>query len=260
MILVTGYKGFIGQNLVKRFDSTNIYYSEIDTCFDDIYNDIDWNQIDLIYHMGAVSDTTETDIDKIYRYNIDFTLKLFDIAIKRKIPVKYASSASVYGNTDRNINPLNYYAMSKATVDYFVKDNLKKFSSIQGYRFFNVYGKHEDHKKNQASPIYQFSKQAQDTGKIKVFDGSRYFYRDFVWVEDVIDCMLEDRESGIYDVGTSSPVSFARVAEMIAKKYNVEIETVPFPEHLKGKYQLNTCSKKDFYIKFTHVSEYIQNV
>lgn len=260
MILVTGYKGFIAQNLLKRFDSTDVYYSDIDTCFDDLYNDIEWNNIKQVYHLGAISDTTETDIDKIYQYNIKYTLKLLAKTADLEIPVKYASSASVYGNSTNKINPLNYYALSKATIDCYVMDNLDKFSNIVGYRFFNVYGDHEDHKGKQASPIYQFTKQAKETGIIKVFEGSELFYRDFIWVEDAIDCMLDDKPSGIYDVGTNYAVSFMKVAEAVADKYGASIEIVPFPEHLKNKYQFSTCANRHFNRLYTKVAEYIKNV
>lgn len=261
MILITGSDGFIGQNLADRFHNRGIYFSEMNTCFDDLYEGIDWNDIEEIWHMGAISNTTETDLDKIYRYNIKYTLELFNYAIGYQIPIKYASSASVYGNTNyrREINPLNYYAMSKATIDRWVEDNAGKFAKIQGYRFYNVYGKHEDHKGNQASPIHTFTKQAKETGVIKLFENSKAYLRDFIWVEDVIDCMYYDQHpSGIYDVGTGVARSFERVAELIADKYNAKIEYVPFPEHLRDKYQYFTCALNHFIDqKFISVEEYL---
>jgi ADP-L-glycero-D-manno-heptose 6-epimerase len=151
--------------------------------------------------------------------------------------------------------------MSKATIDKWVEDNLDKFVKIQGYRFFNVFGKHEDHKGNQASPIHTFSKQAKETGTIKLFENSKAYMRDFIWVEDVIDCMLIDRPSGIYDVGTGVARSFERVAEIIAEKYNAKIEYIPFPKHLEGKYQYYTCARNHFIEhKFMSIEEYILSI
>jgi ADP-L-glycero-D-manno-heptose 6-epimerase len=262
VILITGNNGFIGSNLHKRFKDKDkrLFLSDIDYCFKDLYF-IPWDEIDEIWHMGAISDTTCTDITKINTYNIDYTLDLFEIAIHFQIPVKYASSASVYGNSpnyNRCINPLNYYAMSKSTIDRWVEDNENKFIKIQGYRFYNVYGKGEDHKKNQASPVHTFTKQAKDTGVIKLFKNSKAYMRDFIWVEDVIDCMSYDRPSGIYDLGTGVARSFERVAELIAEKYSARIEYIPFPEHLKDKYQYYTCARNDFINhKFTSIEEYL---
>jgi len=261
MILITGTDGFIGQHLLQRFKQGGIYYSEKEYCFDDLYEGINWEEIKQIWHLGAITDTTETDIGKIHKYNTDYSIKLFNQAIEYQIPVKYASSASVYGNSNyrRDINPLNYYSLSKATIDRFVEDNIEKFSSIQGYRFFNVYGKHENHKGNQASPIYKFTKQAKETGMIQVFENSTAFMRDFIWVEDVIDCMFYDIPSGIYDLGTGVARSFERVGEIVAKKYGAKIIHVPFPKHLEDKYQYFTCSRNHFEHRFTSIEEYVSS-
>lgn len=257
MILITGHKGFIGKNLVKRFIDSKMCLSDKDTCFED-FDELPWTQIDEIWHMGAISDTTETDIDKIYHYNIEYSIKLFEYAIHFQIPIKYASSASVYGNTKGDINPLNYYSLSKATVDLWVSDNLHKFVKIQGYRFFNVYGNGEEHKGNQSSPIHTFTNQAKETGVIKLFENSYHYVRDFVWVEDVIDCMMYNTTSGIYDVGTSWSRSFEDIGTLIAKKYNARIEYIPFPKHLKGKYQEYTGAKRCFNHDFISVEEYLE--
>ena len=121
------------------------------------------------------------------------------------------------------INPLNYYALSKVTVDYWVLDHINEFKSIQGFRYFNVYGDGEDNKGDQASPIHKFTDQIKKTGKLKLFEGSEMFFRDFVCVEDLVAIVLSNRKkSGIYDLGTSEPISFKDVAEYVAECYNGE--------------------------------------
>ena len=145
-------------------------------------------------------------------------------------------------------------------IDYWVIDNLDKFSSIQGFRYFNVYGNHEDKKGDQASPVSKFTKQIKETGKLKLFEGSENFLRDFICVDDIVDIVLDNKnESGVYDLGTSNPVSFKYVAESVANKYNGEIEYIPFPDHLKGKYQDYTCAKKEWGdYQFKTIEDYLQ--
>ena len=99
-----------------------------------------WKDVELILHQGAISDTTCTNLNAIHTFNVDFTEWLFKEAIKYQIPIKYASSASVYGNTSDIINPLNYYAISKVMMDYWVQDHIDEFKLVQGFRYFNVYG------------------------------------------------------------------------------------------------------------------------
>ena len=262
MIIVTGSKGFIGRNFLKAFEDTDDVIIPVDSDIIEWMVDgfKDWHKVDLVIHQGAISSTVEKDIDKIHYYNVHLTLKLFEKCIKYGIPVKYASSASVYGNLQGVFNPLNYYAISKLQIDYWVQDNIDEFSLIQGFRYFNVYGEGEGDKGDQASPVSKFTKQVKETGKLKLFEGSDNFYRDFVCVDDIVHLVLNNRKrSGIYDLGTSNPVSFQHVAECVAKKYNGEIEYVPFPDHLKGKYQDYTRARGEWgdYI-FTTVERYLK--
>jgi len=250
MIILTGSKGFIGKNFLKKINEP-IIEVEKENAYKFISGFDRWNEVSLIIHQGAISSTTEKNIQTLHHNNVAFTLFLFEKAIQYQIPVKYASSASVYGNQTKKlkvINPLNYYAITKLQIDYFVQDNLDKFRSIQGFRYFNVYGVGEEHKEDQAR------------GKLKLFKGSNKFFRDFVCVDDVVDIVLNTNiESGIYDLGTGSPVSFQKVAEFVAEKEKGEIEYIDFPEHLKGKYQDYTCADMKWIgdYKFKSVKEYL---
>lgn len=259
MIILTGYKGFIGKNFLKVLDKPII---KIDK--DDVKSFIqdfkEWDKVDMVIHQGAISSTIETNINKIHFYNVEFTLDLFEKCIEYAIPVKYASSASVYGNLHGIFNPLNYYAISKLQIDYWVTDNIDKFSHIQGFRYFNVYGNGEEDKGDQASPVSKFTKQIKETGKLNLFEGSDKFFRDFICIDDLVSIVLNNKKpSGIYDLGTSNPVSFQSVAECVSKKYNGQIEYISFPSHLKGKYQDYTCAKKEWdEYKFITVEEYLK--
>ena len=262
MIVITGSKGFIGQNFLKyllEYSNEEIVTVGEKDAWDWIGLFKEWDKVSLILHQGAISDTTETNIDKLHAMNVWFSIELFEKAIQYQIPVKFASSASIYGNQEGIVNPLNYYAITKLQMDYYIHDHMKEFSSIQSFRYFNVYGEGEDHKGDQASPVHKFTKQIKETGKLKLFKGSNKFLRDFIWVGDIVETVLNnDKPSGIYDLGTSNPTSFQTVGELIAEKYNGEIEYIPFPEHLKGKYQTYTCAKKEWDHKFISVKEYLR--
>jgi ADP-L-glycero-D-manno-heptose 6-epimerase len=259
MIILTGSQGFIGQNFLKTLKEP-VLQVEQQNCFEFLQSFENWNEVSLILHQGAISYTTEKDINKLHHYNVEFTLLLFEKAIEYQIPVKFASSASVYGNTQGEINPLNYYAITKLQVDYFIQDNLNKFSHISSYRYYNVYGNHENHKGDQASPISKFTKQVRETGKLKLFTGSHEFLRDFVCVNDIVNVVLDnDKPSGIYDLGTSNPISFQEVAELVIQKEGGEIEYIPFPDHLRDKYQTYTCAKQEFDYNFMSVASYLSH-
>lgn len=253
-VLVTGSKGFIGQNMCKALKSNNIDFDAFDIL--DGYTrpkNLNITDYNWVIHLGAISSTTETDIKKIMDLNVSWSIELFEECKKYNTNLQWASSASVYGK--RNISsglfkesdickPENYYAMSKYLIEkYIEKSNYN--TTVQGFRYFNVYGDYEDHKGSQASPVHQFTKQAKETGIIKIFENSDKCLRDFVPVHLVVDThikMLRIKQSGVYNIGTGTTKSFLQIAEEVAKKYNAIIQEIPFPESLKTQYQYYTCS------------------
>jgi ADP-L-glycero-D-manno-heptose 6-epimerase len=262
MIILTGANGFIGKKFLEKLTGKEVIKVEKNNSwhFRQTLFNYQWKDVELIIHQGAISSTTCTNLQAIHYFNVEFTEWLCQEAIKHQIPMKYASSASVYGNTSDTINPLNYYAISKVISDYWVQDHMDEFKLIQGFRYFNVYGEGEEDKGDQASPVSKFTKQIKEEGKLKLFEGSDKFLRDFICVDDIAEIVLNnDKPSGIYDLGTSNPVSFQTVAECVSKKYNGEIEYVPFPDHLKGKYQDYTCAKKEWGdYEFITVEDYLK--
>ena len=261
MIILTGNEGFIGKKFLEALSGKEVIKVEKRNSWH-FRSFTEWNKVELILHQGAISDTTCTNVKAINHFNVEFTEWLFEQAIRYQIPIKYASSASVYGNQQGIINPLNYYAISKVISDYWMQDNIDRFKLVQGFRYFNVYGEGEEHKEDQASPVSKFAKQVQEDGKLKLFVGSDKFLRDFVCVDDIVDIVLNnDKPSGIYDLGTSNPISFQEVGELISNKYEGEIEYIPFPDHLVGKYQDYTCAKDEGWNhKFTSVKDYINRL
>jgi|TARA_B100001250_G_scaffold88385_1_gene73197 ADP-L-glycero-D-manno-heptose 6-epimerase len=264
MIIVTGSQGFIGRHFLNTLQDQGKDIIEVDQqgawYFKSNFDK--WDQVELIIHQGAISDTTYTNLKALFSWNIEYSEWLFGEAIKYQIPIKYASSASVYGLQKDIINPLNYYALSKVTLEYWIQDHIDEFKLMQAFRYFNVYGTGEDHKGDQASPVSKFTKQIKEDNKLKLFEGSDKFLRDFVCVDDVLDIVLNnDKPTGFYDLGTSEPVSFKQVAEWVVDKYGGEIEEVPFPDHLKGKYQEYTCAKKEWGdYKFKTIPEYLEGL
>lgn len=248
-ILITGHKGFIGQNMVNALknDHELSFYEWGDQPPD--FEGLDW-----CIHLGAISSTTETNVEKVMRQNYDFSCMILISCQINKVNLQYASSASVYGtnknfNEDSDKNPLSPYAWSKFLFDRTVKNT--KFDNIivQGFRYFNVYGPYEDHKGDQASPYFKFTKQAKDIGVIKLFEGSDNFYRDFVHVDDVVNIhkkFFNIRQTGIWNVGSGVARSFTSVAEEIAEKYSAKIEYIPMPDNVKNQYQSYTCADLSF--------------
>ena len=253
-VLVTGAAGFIGSHVVKYF-SNPLLCDVIDAYGVYLPDEInfDTNKPDVVYHLGAMSSTTETDTYKIAQNNIAFSCFLLEECVKHRVPFVYASSASVYGTGNHGFkenaptSPINYYAISKSSFDDIASQKAKDHpeATIVGLRYFNVYGSGEDHKKDMASPIHKFFVQSKESGTIRIFEGSEKFVRDFIHVSDVakITKSANNFPSGIYNVGTGVSRSFLDVATIISSYTNAKIVVIPFPDHLIGKYQSITCSE-----------------
>ena len=247
-ILVTGHKGFIGSNLALYLQAQG---HEVEG-WDYVANTIpDPSKYDWVFHIGANSSTTETDVDFIMEQNFEHSMRLLQACDMMGTNFQYASSASVYGPTTHftengPLQPKSPYAWTKYLFDRFVNQHIHEFQIlVQGFRYFNVYGPGEDHKGDQASPYTKFAYQAKDNGVIKLFEDSNNYLRDFVCVDDI--CKLHEKmfdvdQSGIFNVGTGRPVSFETVAQSIVNKHGGDIEYIPMPENIKTQYQKYTCA------------------
>jgi ADP-L-glycero-D-manno-heptose 6-epimerase len=251
-LLITGQQGFIGSHALDVAPQ----FGHI------VKSSFDWNQhefmteffhiedIDAVLHFGAISSTTETDVEKVMFQNYDFSVWLLHLCNDMGIHFQYSSSASIYGlgtnfKESANPDPKTPYAWSKYLFERYINQKHWKIP-VQGFRYFNVYGdKGEDHKKDQASPYHKFNKQAKETGKIQIFENSENYLRDFIHVNDVLNIQfkfLNIKESGVWNIGTGNPKSFKQVAAEISVKTGATIEEIPMPNNLKSSYQKYTCA------------------
>ena len=270
MIVVTGGAGFIGSNIVKGLNEAgeeniivvdNLSNAEKHLNLNSLsiadYIDKDeflqklnkFQNVKAIFHQGACSSTTEQDGKYMMSNNYEYSKTLLNYCLENSIDFLYASSASVYGNGKAGFvekreaeYPLNVYGFSKFAFDNYVRRVLPKVKSqVLGLRYFNVYGPQENHKGRMASVAFHLFHQLQETGKMKLFEGSGNFRRDFIHVADTVKINLhfyESKTSGIFNAGTGKARSFEDIATALQSLHGSgEIESIPFPEDLRGKYQ-----------------------
>jgi len=270
MIVVTGGAGFIGSNIVKGLNEAgeedilvvdNLSNAEKHLNLNSLsiadYIDKDeflqklnkFKNVSAIFHQGACSSTTEQDGKYMMSNNYEYSKNLLNYSLENSIDFLYASSASVYGNGDAGFvekreaeYPLNVYGFSKFAFDNYVRRVLPQVKSqVLGLRYFNVYGPQENHKGRMASVAFHLFHQLQETGKMKLFEGSGHFRRDFIHVADTVKINLhfyEAKTSGIFNAGTGKARSFEDIATTLQSLHRSgEIKSIPFPEDLHGKYQ-----------------------
>ncbi len=287
-VLITGGAGFIGSqlareiqnrypswkvtifdkfnNLEKRSNGNFKYFGDyknlvglnVDVIVGDLKADSDLNLIferkfDVVFHQGAISDTTELNQEEVLLTNTVSFNKILNHCISNNIKLIYASSAGTYGNSiSPNVvgvgeMPENVYGFSKLQMDNLSRTFLEKKLSynIVGLRYFNVFGPGEIYKGKTSSMILQLAKQALDNKKVKLFKHGEQS-RDFVYIKDVIEANLEaiNSESGIYNVGSGVSRSFNDIVKCLENEIGFKV-SVEYFDNPYTFYQNNTCAQLD---------------
>ena len=289
MIIITGAAGFIGSYLIKKLNEENFNAIIAVDKFDDpiknknldglrIQEQVDLDEFlpwldqnnelaEFIFHMGAITDTSEFDVHRLDRLNTQYTKDIWTLCIQYQIPLIYASSAATYGlgeiGYDDNealipkLKPLNPYGQSKQDFDVWALEQKEKPFFWAGLKFFNVYGPNEYHKTRMASVIWHTFNQVQKAGTMKLFRSHNPQYkdgeqmRDFVYVKDVAEVcyflMRHRKDSGIYNLGSGKARTFLDLTRAVFKALN-KSESISFidtPIDIRDKYQYFTEAKMD---------------
>ena len=285
MIVVTGGAGLIGSSVVWKLNERGVSdllivdhnpngtkddnlsplrYSQyedkahfIKLLLEDKYGD----GIDAIIHLGACSDTTETDKEYLYKNNFEYTRKLAEFAVENRIRFIYASSAATYGNGENGYSddesliptyePLNEYARSKQMFDLWaIEEGI--IDKIVGLKYFNIFGPNEGHKRNMRSMVLKAYEQIFATGKVSLFKSHIADYedgeqkRDFLYVKDAADMTLYFLDNpqllGIYNIGSGKAETWNDLIGSLFQSLDMEpkIEYIDMPEKIRDQYQYYT--------------------
>jgi ADP-L-glycero-D-manno-heptose 6-epimerase len=220
--------------------------------------------VDTLFHLGACSSTTETDVDFLTRNNFQFTQHLARYCLERGIRFIYASSAATYGDGQQGYSddvshlatliPLNPYGQSKQDFDVWARQE-GLLDRMVGLKYFNVFGPNEYHKEDMRSMVLKGYEQIRDTGKIRLFKSYKPEYgdgqqvRDFIYVQDAVAMTLFFQDhpqiNGLFNVGSGQARCWNDLAKALFGAMNREpvIEYIEMPVSIRDQYQYHTCAE-----------------
>ena len=300
LIIVTGAAGMIGSGVVRRLNDlgkTNLLLVDdlkqsdkwknlVGKQFVDLisrHKIFEWlvgkeSEVDAIVHLGACSDTVETNGDYLLENNFRFTIRLAQWAVEREKRFVYASSAATYGDGGQgfsddesaieSLKPINMYAFSKQLADLWMKRE-GFLNRVVGLKYFNVFGPNEYHKGRMASMVLKMMGTANRGEAIQLFKSNDPKYahggqmRDFIYVKDAVrmTCDLLEPEfrsvMGIYNIGQGKPTTWNELADALFKslKKKSRIEYIEMPPELNRQYENYTCADMSKFHKIFSVQQ-----
>jgi ADP-L-glycero-D-manno-heptose 6-epimerase len=286
LILVTGGAGFIGSNLVAALGRSGQRVAVCDSLgqgekwrnlrkhtveeFVQPHECVPWLRargqvVEGVVHMGAITATTETDVDALLSTNFRFSTELWQHCAREGLRFVYASSAATYGDGAQGfdddlrpeylarLRPLNPYGWSKHLFDQYVSATLARSEAAPplwaGLKFFNVFGPNEYHKGSMMSVVTKSYEVVASGAAVRLFksyregiaDGEQR--RDFVYVDDCVAVVMwllsGAGTSGLYNVGSGQARSFVDLVHELATACGRPplIEFVEMPMEIRPNYQ-----------------------
>lgn len=254
-ILVTGCAGFIGSHLCESLLEDGHSVLGVD-CFTDNYSksikvanlarskrtkgfklvnaDLAssplsplFDRVEAVFHLAAMPGVRQSwgaTFSQYMRNNILATQRLLEAAKKKRLKrLVYASSSSIYGDSERMPtpedavpNPVSPYGATKLMGEHLCRVYFRNFGvPLVTLRFFTVFGPRQ-------RPDMAFSRFISRISKgedIQVFGSGRQ-RRDFTFVRDVVTAgvlALSAKPGMVYNVGAGRTASLNEVVSLMER-------------------------------------------
>jgi UDP-glucose 4-epimerase len=254
--LVTGAAGFIGGALAKRLiDKGNkvVTIDNLTTGYEDaipsgvifykgdcqdykIVQQLEKYSFEAIFHIAGQSSGEISFDNPVYdlQTNTQSTLLLLKLALtigcKKFI---YASTMSIYGDQPEEAvketalpTPKSFYGVGKLASEHYLRIYQEYGIQCTALRLFNVYGPGQNLKNLRQGMVSIFIAQAINNKHIHI-KGSRRRFRDFVFIDDVVDAFFVSLRNNIdfqvLNICTQTKTSIETLVNLIKSHFDENV-------------------------------------
>lgn len=243
-VLVTGGAGLIGTHLAESLAEDNdvlvaddlskgkrewvpdaAEFVEADFTDPDDVAEVVTPDLDLVFHLAALSDVNRGDHRRVFEENNEMLYNLLErmdeVGLSK---VAFASSSAIYGEAPRPtpedfapLEPVSTYGAAKLAGEGLLTTYAHSHDFTTWlFRFSNVVGPHQ--RNNVISDFVE--KLLDDPDHLTILGNGRQ-EKSYLHVEDCVDGMVHvventDDPTNIYNLGTRTTVSVTRIAEIVS--------------------------------------------
>jgi|TARA_R110000824_G_scaffold81370_1_gene204548 UDP-glucose 4-epimerase len=232
VILVTGYKGFIGSHLFERLPTDQRIGIDLKDG-EDLLDQLPDIQVDVVFHLAAQPSVGYSVENPSYtlKHNVLGTSRVLEWAKNHGAKrVVFSSSSAIYGDGS---GPNSPYGLHKSMSEM----ECKLYSELYGLdtvclRYFNAYAEDQEYGGSYSTVISAWMELIKQSKPLRI-DGDGEQTRDYIHVDDIVSANLfcanyEGKFAGsCFDVGTGEAISLNSVKEFVKERYKVKWQQAP---------------------------------
>lgn len=217
---LTGSSGFIGNAIRNKIG--NAIRNKL--CLYTETKDSDIRKLEISSRYRYVFHFASPSSQILFSRNPEYCISTTINGFLRVVDYCRQSGAKLIYPSTGHINYNNEYAKCKSLCEIIAQSS--GIESI-GIRIFAGYGPGEEHKRDYKSPVGLFLDDIMHDRQPVIYgDGNQR--RDFVYIDDIVDNILEmaETKNGIAEIGTGVSHSFNEVVEIINKVTGKNIKPI----------------------------------